>query len=509
MSKLNKKSQPLSNTQVVVKVAAKNNLQLGISANGNLQFKKEPLQHLYEIVVSTFFGKDTYYQTSNQLVTNMKKEVAQAVKMEEFDFVANLAIHARTEMHMRTIPIVLVVQFANELRNQGKSYPQLRQLVCDVIQRADQITDLFAYALDVFGGKNKVPMAIRRGVADACNKFGEYGFAKYDRAGMVKFKDVLRMVHPTAKNETQGMIFKKIMEDCLETPYTWETELSMNGQRGAERLSDKTLWTQLIESGKVGYMAMLRNLRNIIQAGVESKTSSIVAGIISDQKEVAKSKQLPFDLLEAYKIVKPLDTKLATAVSKAIDLSCSNIPQLGNNVWIIIDYSGSMGSDDGIPINSATMMASALIKSSDMVDNLAVTLFGDEAKTLHGVDANNSVIGLQKDLLRHRTGRIAGYTNFDKALDERQKLGFAPDTIIVFTDGEVNRFPYRKLQALSGNVIKITVNMAAAPTTPLLKEDGWLSLSGWSTAIFKWIPAIREKETVVDKLSVPYMGLNR
>lgn len=507
-TKLNrKKTQPKTFQQAAVKHKA----QLAVSANGNLQFKKEPLQMLYELTVGTLFGKSTFYRSSDSLVQQLRKEVRAAVQMDALDFVANLAIHARTEMNIRTIPIVLVVEFAQALREQGKSYDNMRTLVRDVIQRADQINDMYAYSLDVFGSKGKIPMAIKRGVADAFNKFGEYAFAKYNRDGAVKFKDVLRIVHPSAKSISQGEIFKKIMEDVLETPYTWEVELSKNGQRkGAEKLSDKQLWTDLVKSGKVGYMALLRNMRNISQAGVEPKVvQEHVANVIADPARVAASKQLTFDYVEAYNIIRPLDSKLATATSKAIDLSVTNIPQIGEKIWIIIDYSGSMGGHDAPAIATSTLLAAALLKASEMADHVAVTLFGSSAMTIKGVDTNNSVLGIREELLKHRRGSIAGSTNFRAALDQHSSLGFTPDTIIVFTDGEVNSFPYGTLKASTGghNVVKITVNMHGAPSTPMIKQDGWYALSGWTPAMFKWIPAIREKETVVDALSVPYKGV--
>jgi hypothetical protein len=298
------------------------------------------------------------------------------------------------------------------------------------------------------------------------------------------------------------------MKEQLATPYTWETELSANGQKkGAERKEDKVLWSELVRSGKVGYMALLRNLRNIVQAGVPHDVIREVAGMISDPQRVSKSRQLPFDFVEAYKIVKPLDGKLATAVSKAIDLSVGNLPEVGRKVWIIIDYSGSMGNDDGVPINTATLLAAALLKSTENADNVAVTLFGSGAKTIQNIDTNASVLGIQTELLSHRRGNIAGSTNFRAALDEKSRLGFDPDTIVVLSDGEVNGFPYSVIKNVAGrNVVKIAVNLSASTTTPLSANDGWYAMSGWSSAMFKWIPAIREKESVVEKLSVPYIG---
>jgi len=441
-TKLNQRGKNV--TTNIRAVAAKRGEQLGYSANGNLQFVKAPLQALYEVAVSTLFGKSTMLKSSDQLVAELRKHVRTAVESGDFDFVANLALHARTEMNIRTIPIVLVVEFAKALSDvrqpyldqikairqltsegagtnktnaelkrierlqalaDGHNYPHMRQLVADVIQRADQITDMYAYALEVFGGKNKVPMAIKRGVGDAFNKFKEYHFAKYNRDGAVKFRDVLRIVHPEAASVEQGAIFEKIMKETLEVPYTWETELSRNGQLPVgERKSNAVLWTELVKSGKVGYMALLRNLRNIQAAGLAPEVlREHVTSVISDPKRVALSKQLPFDFIEAYNIVKDLDSKMATAVSKAIDLSVGNMPQLGNKVWVIVDFSGSMGHDpmEGYSgyntsqqsaISTATTLAAALIKANGDADNLAVTLFGSSAKTLKSIDTNNSVL---------------------------------------------------------------------------------------------------------------------
>lgn len=558
MSKLNK----TGSLPTVEHTASKAGLDVGHSANGNKQFVKPALQMLYELTVSTLFGNGTFYKSGDQLVRELRKQVVTAVDMGAYDFIANLAIHARGEMNIRTIPIVLVVEFAKALSDKREaatasiktklnaeiaagrdqrvralrkqlteatetySYTHMRELVCDVIQRADQITDLYAYALDVFGGKGKIPMAIKRGVADAFNKFSEYNFAKYNRDGSVKFRDVLRIVHPKAKDARQGMIFEKIMKDTLEAPYTWEVELSRNGQLAkAEQKSKKQLWTELVMSGKMGYMALLRNLRNILEAGVDSAVlREYVCDVIADPKRVAESRQLPFDFVEAYNIVKDMDSKVATAVSKAIDLSVSNMPKLGEKVWLIIDFSGSMGVDPDDPnrslyygyqygtnsaITTATLLAAALLKANgDRADDLAVTLFGSDAKTLHGIDTNNSVLAIKKELLRHRTGSIAGSTNFGAALNQKSCLGFDPDTIVVLTDGEVNGFPYGRLRNLTGkDTMKLTVNLNAASTTPMTKEDGWFTTSGWSPAMFKFIPLMRNKLTAVDQLSVPYIGV--
>jgi hypothetical protein len=252
-------------------------------------------------------------------------------------------------------------------------------------------------------------------------------------------------------------------------------------------------------------MALLRNLRNINEARVPHDiVKSHVADVIADGQRVAASRQLTFDFLQAYNVIKSENSTMATAVSKAVDISVNYLPKVGEKIWVVIDYSGSMS---GNAIETATLLAAALLKANYGAEKLAVTMFGSAAKTIRGVDTNNSVLGIQKELLTHRSGRIAGSTEFSAAMAEYPSLGFVPDTIVVFTDGEINRFHYPDLQKSSGNIntVKMVVNLDGAPTTPFIKQAGWFAMAGWTPAMFRWVPAIRNKESVVDALSGPYI----
>lgn len=541
MSKLNPRGQNV--TTNIVAVAAKRMQSLVTSANGNLQFKKENEQQLYELVVASLFSKGNELNTASDIVNRVKENVRLIVQSGNYDFIANLAIHSRIDMNIRTIPLVMVVHFAAELqkiryqainplveqmknanlttrqhnrlidqiRNFEKqyNYSNMRQLVCDVIQRADQLTDIYAYALTVFGDKKKIPIAIKRGVADAFNKFDQYQFSKYNRAGAVKLSDVIRIVHPKPNSAEQGKLFEQIIKDTLTPAYTWERTLAENGQRSpAEKRSNEDLWTELLENEALGFTAMLRNLRNIVQAGVDQTViDRHIVSVLTNAKRVERSKQLPQDFREAYNIVANLrNQQLTTALSKAIDHSVNNIPDIGKKVWLIVDYSGSMGEGEDSAFGNGVFLAASLLKGSAEKSNVAVTLFGSAATTLQGLDVNQSVIGLIDTLKRKRTGSIAGSTDFHAALREYKNLPFTPDTIIVITDGEVNRFPYQEITNIKAPV-KIAVNMSASLSTPMTQHDQWYSLAGWSTVLFRWIPLIREKVSAVEALSGPYRSI--
>lgn len=496
--------------------------QTQVSANGNVQIAKSDAQKFFETVVGHLYGKDTFYKTNDAIVQDLEKQILSLVNDNKSDYVANVILYARENMHIRSMPILATVLFAKALRETGKSFPQLRYLVSSVIQRADQITDMYAVALSTFGSKSKVPMAIKRGVGDAFNKFSEYNFGKYNGSTGVTFKDVLRITHPEPISPVQSQTFDKIIKEDLAVPYTWETALSINGQLPKEEQKSKaTLWSELVKSGKLGYMALLRNLRNIVESGADVYDE--VAARISDREQVLRSKQFPFSYLKAFDAVQQAPTKVKWAVSEALDLSCESIPELGKNVWIIVDGSGSMlGSNYGYgykqvdslgdsPFKTAAAFCAALAKSNKNSTNLAVTIFSDSAEMLD-INPRDSVTSIVDQLTRKVQG---GGTNLQAALNLKSRLGFEPDTVVILSDMEVNQLStgdyrayYRTGNSTVANIskmfdpncFKLAFNLAAATSSPVPLEHGFIQLAGFSEKVFALVPELRNSKQTVEKL---------
>jgi len=118
----------------------------------------------------------------------------------------------------------------------------VRRTLNEIIERPDDMTEVLAYYINTYG--KPIPNSIKKGLADSFGKFDEYQLAKYNRKNAVKLKDILCLVHPKAKDEIQNDLWKRLLEDRLETPVTWETELSLKGNTKEvwERLIDETGW---------------------------------------------------------------------------------------------------------------------------------------------------------------------------------------------------------------------------------------------------------------------------
>jgi hypothetical protein len=156
---------------------------------------------------------------------------------------------------------------------------------------------------------------------------------------------------------------------------TWEDVLSALGAR----VDKARLWEALIPT--MGYMALLRNLRNFEQAGVSDDVVSYVNQKLSDPKEVAWSRQLPLRFLAAYRAVTSLD--YLAAIERALQHSLGSIPSLSGRTLVLIDTSGSMnGSVVGNRSDLTRRDASVIfgIALGQRCESVDVVSFSDDSR---------------------------------------------------------------------------------------------------------------------------------
>ena len=299
---------------------------------GAKAWRMTPEWELYSTVVTTMGVEDKFYERGNDRV----RRIADLVRRVQPEFVAQLAVYAREAMHLRSVPLLLLVELARCHR--GDSL--VSRAVSRTIQRADEIAELLMCYQWRTGRKDLTGLSsqLRKGLAEAFNHFDEYQFAKYNRTGRkVPLRDALLLVHPKPKDERQKTVFRKILNDELETPYTWETELSRTGQQHFESKADKQeavrkVWQELIASRRMGYMATLRNLRNVLEASVDDASMQQVCSYLSNAEAVSRSKQLPFRFLSAYLQLKVLDLTSHRPLQKVIDATTQKISVIEKSI---------------------------------------------------------------------------------------------------------------------------------------------------------------------------------
>jgi len=231
--------------------------------------------------------------------------------------IARIADAARNKMHLRHAPLML----AREMARQGTLKAQT---LCDIIQRPDELTEFLSlYWMD---GKCPLSAQVKKGLALAFNRFNEYSLAKYNRMDKpVKLRDVLFLSHAKPIDEEQAAVWKRLVNNEMATPDTWEVALSS----GADK---KEAWTRLLTEQKLGGLALLRNLRNMQEADVPLATIKTAINA-NEFKRV-----LPFRFIAAAKYAPSMEPELEQALFRGV----SEHAKLAGKTVLLVDVSGSM-----------------------------------------------------------------------------------------------------------------------------------------------------------------------
>jgi len=480
---------------------------------GAKAFTMTPAEELYSAVVTTGLSRTSYEKGSDRLV-----RIQSLIKKNDPEFVAKLAVYARKDMYLRSIPLVLTA----ELAKQTSGTDLISRTVDGVIQRADEITELLAYYQTTnerteMKKLNRLSKQIQKGLAKSFNKFDEYQFAKYNRKAEVTLRDALFLVHPKAKDGNQQAVFNKIVGDTLETPYTWEVELSVLGQtkfadEAKKKLAFKNKWEELILSNKLGYMATLRNLRNILDSEVSSDVMAKICSYLSNEKAVINSKQLPFRFLAAYRELKAMKSPYLSSVLEALEnavmVSAKNIKGFGFDTSVVIaaDVSGSMQQ----PVSPKSkvlrydigLLMSMILQSQ--CKNVITGIFGD-----HWLRISMPKSGILRNVnaFYKREGEVGystnGYLVIQDLIGKREKI----DKIMLFTDTQLwnsknAKYSYEdswnRYKKIAPEAKLYIFDLAGYGNQPLdvRKNDVYL-IAGWSDKVFDVLNAVEDRKSAV------------
>lgn len=516
------------------------NPRLTKNKEGSKAYKLNADYELYTLVATSALS-DKFYETSDDRVERLRKLITQCDSM----FVAKLAIYARESMYLRSIPLVLTVELNKHLNAVNANKKVITKLSDRVIQRADEITELLAYytlanAENEKAGTNgqkkklaKLSKALQKGVANAFNKFDEYQFAKYNRKTDIKLKDALFVTHPKPKDKITAELFKKIADDTLETPKTWEVEMSTAKDKNK---SPKEVWEDMIDSGKLGYMALMRNLRNILSAEVSTEHVFKVADTLKNPELVKKAKQLPFRFLAAFNELKKasgdysygrgryrwgsgddvtLKNKqqvgvILEALDEAIKASVENLKGFDRNMNVLIacDVSGSMMSPVS-PKSTIEMYDIGLTLGMILQHKckyVATGIFGDTFKT-KSFPRDSILENVMK--FKKIEGEVGYSTNGYKVLDYLIKAGDKVDKVMIFTDCQMwnsngwdrdaqIQSKWNEYKKIAPEAKLYLFDLQGYGDTPIdiVQKDVHL-IAGWSDKVFDILESLEKGEDAI------------
>jgi hypothetical protein len=426
----------------------------GVTHEGAPGFARDTRSELFLLAVS-YMGDGSFYESAPDRDRRFCALVHQAV-MTDPEWTGKFVPWLRDSAGMRTASVVAAAEAAKALLADQK--PGGRQVIASALRRADEPGELLAYWQSRHG--RAVPKPVKRGLADAISRlYDEYALLKYDTASHgYRFGDVIDLVHPSPRAGWQGELFKHAIDrrhgnggegeppglpmitaqrllrlDAARYPQmlldserlkragmTWEDVLSLAGNR----LDKAALWVALIPS--MGYMALLRNLRNFDEAGVPDGIADTVAARLADPEQVAKSRQFPFRFLAAYRAVSSL--RWSWPLEKALNASLSSVPELKGRTLVLVDRSGSMF--DGISPKSglnradtAALFGTALALRSEYADLVEFGTTSAPVKLAKGESVLKAI---------SRFGNLGG-TYTAEAIRRHYRDGFH-DRVVIITD---------------------------------------------------------------------------
>ncbi len=459
------------------------------TAEGARAVNVGPEQQLSRLLFTCLLWEDNFY-TDGKTVADT---IAALVPRCRPAYVAAAAVYARSTLHLRHAPLLVVREMVR--------HPEHRMLVGkllpDVIQRPDEIAEFMAiYWKDKPG--SPIAKQVKLGLGRAFAKFNEFELAKWDR-GDIKLRDVMFLVHAkppggtgitkyarsAAKdagkvlqlNEAEARYYR-LAEGQMPIPETWETMLSAGGDK-------KATFEGLMLDNKLGALAFLRNLRGMKEAGVDRDL------IKAYSEKVKLDRVLPYRFIAAARVVPTMEDILEPMMLRAM----SSMPKLPGRTLLLIDVSGSMkqplseneaqkkarawamrnGKAVLPPLNRLDTAKALAILARELMEDVTIYRFNRTAVQVpprHGFALADAI------------GSASGGTYLGLTLRTLDSATY--DRAIVLTD-EQSEDPVGPPVAARGYMINVAAERYG------VGFGKWVSISGFSEAVLDYIVRLEEE----------------
>ena len=410
-----------------------------------------PKLALRRSVLACLLWESQFYEDGVEIAGRIQELVPRVAASD----VAALAVEAREKMKLRHAPLLLVREMARHKAHRA----EVAETLARVIQRADELAEFVAlYWKD---GRTPLSAQVKKGLAWAFTKFDEYALAKYNRAQPVKLRDVLFLCHAKPRDEAQGEVWKRLLRGELATPDTWEVALSS----GADK---RAAWERLIRERKLGGLALLRNLRNMKQAGVSEE---LVLGAL---RSMSAARVLPFRFIAAARHVPHWEEALEAAMLASV----RSEEKLPGKTVLLVDVSGSMTA----PLSRRSEML-----RTDAAYGLAI-LLREVAESVSVYSFSDSLAAVPprrgfalRDAIDRSQRHNATYLGAALA---RLEEGY--DRLIVVTDEQAHdSIPSPKGRGIMINVASVKNGVG---------YGAWTHIDGWSESVVEYVRALEQPQ---------------
>lgn len=330
-----------------------------------------------------------------------------------------------------------------------------------IVETKDSVTH--TNTVEVTG--TKLTNAMKKGFRDAIESMDSHVLLKY-KSSLI---DVINLVKPRPSVSQQFVkvdgeevyTLDAIMKGMNVSANTWEVNQGEAGQIVSQAVKEGKLteseaketliqakadnWEELLDTNKLGILAGIRNIRNILTNNPKSTTVDKLCALLSNPTLIKQGKIMPYQLDLANEVTmsefnSPDARKVSQALVQGYQEAIPNLKFLlpGRNV-IYLDMSGSMTSYQTILPNGrkgtqvaqkAALLAATIAKAT----NADVIVFGSTAKYVR-YNPNVDVFTLAKELCQPNMGG----TSLSSAWQLAKASGKKYDRVFILSDNECNR----------------------------------------------------------------------
>jgi 60 kDa SS-A/Ro ribonucleoprotein len=414
-------------------------------------------------VLSCMLWENEFYEDGAEIAGRIRSLVPRVAA----ERVAALAVEARERMKLRHAPLLLVREMARLASH--------RSLVAETLSRVIQRADELAEFLAIYWADGKQPLSgqVKKGLAAAFVKFDEYALAKYDRAGAVSLRDVLFLSHARPFDAEQAGLWKRLADNELATPDTWEVAISAAGRDG---IAKREVWERLLTERRLGALALLRNLRNLHEAGVREDL------VLKALMAMKTDRVLPFRFLAAARKAPQWEQVLELAMFRAL-VSHDRARMLPGHTVLLVDVSGSMNAplSKRSEMNRSDAAYGLAILLREIAEKVTIYTFSETAKLVpsrHGM-------ALRDALDRNQPH---GGTYLGAALKQVERECHRYDRLVVITDEQAHDVVSDPRGR--GYVINVASNRNG------VGYGSWTHIDGFSEAVVDYIAELERAEAI-------------
>jgi 60 kDa SS-A/Ro ribonucleoprotein len=484
---------------------------------GATVYMLDPKLELISLLVQ---GLDnTYYEKVTDRELRLKSLIDEIAKKDPL-FIAKALIYTRSVVGQRTVTHLGSVYLAPYLSglDWSKNFFSKRNRKVNkggIVYRIDDILEIVA----AYKAKNvdkPLPNSLKKGFKMAIENSDAYELAKYQANNKaVSLVDIFNMVHPKPSTEEQSKVFKDLMTGNLKQFNTMEDKMSSSGQeitkkvkegkvskKEAEVLLDQSKegnFLELLESGKIGYLALLRNLRQILLLKTDNRMDVVkmACDFLTNDSRIKSSLIFPHQIDLAMEVLLT-DVAMTTsgmnfilkALEVAYEKAIPNLRQLFTHgkTAVVVDTSDSMGTKVTLVggnrgsesrLSKGALVAATLLKGIDA----DVYHYADYTKEVTNINPLDSVNTIKNQILGLK-GKLGYGTNMNSAFE---MLGDKYDRVFIISDMQGDRYIHPSNYK---NIKVYAVDMAGYGTSMFEPGKNLFQIYGYSSDIYELIKKV-------------------